>query len=195
MNHQYHWQVGQQLMCALCGKMDYHEGPEECSGTGAGKMLSLRDLDKRNGRESAPVLNDDMKIGHFGGIKPGDIVPSADIYESNWGETIAEAKNWFPACAYYDGGGYVFIDRSNKVVEQSEANSPRTWTFLKNGREYDGAARVDESLIQELERHLDKICAERDELMTENARLKARLRELEPEQPQPRLLYRWGRPV
>ena len=136
MKHQYDWQVGQQLMCALCGKMDYHEGPEECPGTGAGT-----------------------------------------------------------ACAYYDGVGYVFIDGSNKVVEQSEVNSPRTWTFLKNGREYDGAARVDEILIQELERHLDKICAERDELMTENARLKARIRELEPEQPQPRPLYRWGRPV
>ena len=125
MKHQYDWQVGQQLMCALCGKMDYHEGPEECPGTGA-----------------------HMKIGHFGGIKPGDILPVADIYESNCGETPTPDLSIIKPEAL--DALFDIIHKLEKIVSTSE---------------------------QEI------VC------------LKARIRALEPEQPQPRPLYRWGRPV
>ena len=88
-----------------------------------------------------------MKIGHFGGIKPGDILPVADIYESNCGET--------PASNVY-----------SVSMEPKRESS-------------------------ESVRHAETVNA----LTAEITRLKARIRALEPEQPQPRPLYRWGRPV
>ena len=188
MNHQYDWQVGQQLMCALCGKMDYHEGPEECPGTGAGNMLSLRDLDKRNDRESAPVLNDDMKIGHFGGIKPGDIVPSADIYESNWGETIAEAKNWFPNGVVKNRPGFVTKEAYDELMAHLQLCVTRA--------AHENVVNVlRDEICQLKEKGKARYDYAKAKLLQENARLKARIRELEPEQPAPRPLYRWGRPV
>ena len=97
-----------------------------------------------------------MKIGHFGGIKPGDILPVADIYESNCGET--PASGWGVDINREDVGKYL-VTFSEPVLAKSLH---------------------------------EEICAE---LHTEIARLKARVRELEPEQPAPRPLYRWGRPV
>ena len=125
MKHQYYCQVGQDRMCVLCGKMDYEEGSDVCPGTGA-----------------------HMKIGHFGGIKPGDILPVADIYESNCGETPTPDLSIIKPEAL--DALFDIIHKLEKIVSTSE---------------------------QEI------VC------------LKARIRALEPEQPQPRPLYRWGRPV
>ena len=154
MKHQYYCQVGQDRMCVLCGKMDYEEGPDQwqCPGTGA-----------------------HMKIGHFGGIKPGDIVQSADIYESNWGETIAEAKNWFPNGVVKNRPGFVTKVAYDELMAHENALRDEICKLKENGRARHDYAKA--KLLQEI------------------ARLKARIRALEPEQPQPRPLYRWGRPV
>ena len=131
-------------------------------------------------QDNCPGTGAHMKIGHFGGIKPGDILPVADIYESNCGEgyafkrpiskdearTIAEAKNWFPNGVVKNRPGFVTKEAYDELMAHLQLCVTR-------------------------EAHENVVHA----LQTENARLKARIRALEPEQPQPRPLYRWGRPV
>jgi len=130
-----------------------------------------------------------MKMGHFGGIKPGDILPVADIYESNCGEgyafkrpiskdearTIAEAKNWFPNGVVKNRPGFVTKEAYDELMAHENALRDEICKLKENGRARHDYAKA--KLLQEI------------------ARLKARIRELEPEQPQPRPLYRWGRPV
>ena len=104
------------------------------------------------------------------------------------------------ACAYYDGTGYVFIDRSNQKVVQAEVNSPLNWESVDLGNVSDAVKLNEvkaelELLTQYVERLGDEFERELAKQLAENDRLKARIRELEPEQPQPRPLYRWGRPV
>ena len=118
-----------------------------------------------------------MKIGHFGGIKPGDILPVADIYESNCGEAP------LPKICLHDR--LMGLMLGDEITDFSITYGPLGSVSFSR-EEWNGM------LLRSLD--VDERASETN-LLKENARLKARVRALEPEQPQPRPLYRWGRPV